>query len=53
MYLLLDKMPQRAEQSLAMGVSVKKRMSGLWVDMRAMMSVCDGLCCSVFFLRFV
>ena len=32
-------MPQRAEHSLATRVSVRKRMSGLWVEMRAMMSV--------------
>ena len=41
-------MPQRAEQSLAVGVSVRKRMSGLWFDMRAMMSVFEGLCRPVF-----
>ena len=41
-------MPPRAEQSLATGVSVRKRMSGLWVEMRAMMSVFDGLCFPVF-----
>jgi hypothetical protein len=39
---------QRAEQPLAAGVSVRKRMAGLWVEMRAMMSVFDGLCRPVF-----
>ena len=41
-------MPQRAVQSLATGVSVMKRMSGLCVEMREMMSVFDGLCLPVF-----
>ena len=41
-------MPQRAEQALATEVSVRKRMSRLWVEMRAMMSVFDGLCLPVF-----
>ncbi len=44
LYPLLGRMPQRAEQSLAAGVSVRKRMYGLWVEMRAMISVFDGLC---------
>jgi hypothetical protein len=48
LYPLLDRMPQRAEQSLATGVSMRKRMYGLWVEMRAMMSVFDGLCRLVF-----
>ena len=43
LYPLLDRMPQRAEKSLATGVSVRKRMSGLWVEIKAMMSVFDGL----------
>ena len=43
-------MPRRAEQSLATGVSVRKRMSGLWMEMRAMISVFDGLCLPVFFV---
>jgi hypothetical protein len=50
MYPLLVRMPQRAEQSLAVGVSVRKRMSGLWFDMRAMMSVLEGLCRPVFWV---
>ena len=44
LYPLLDRMPQRAEQSLTTGVSISKRMPGLWVEMRAMISVSDGLC---------
>ncbi len=44
LYPLLDRMPQRAEQSLATEVLVRKRMSGLWVKIRTMMSVFDGLC---------
>ena len=41
-------MPHKAEQSLSAGVSVRKRMSGFCVEMRAMMSVFDGLCRPVF-----
>ncbi len=41
-------MPQRAAQSLVVGVSVRKRISGLWSDMRAIMSVFEGLCRLVF-----
>ncbi len=41
-------MPQGAEQSLATGVFVRKRMSGLWLKMRAIMSVFDGLCRPIF-----
>ncbi len=48
MYPLLVRMPQRAAQSLVTGVSVRKRISGLWADMRAMISVFEGLCRSVF-----
>ena len=48
MYPLLVRMPQRAAQSLVTGVSVRKRISGLWADMRAMMSVFEGLCRPVF-----
>ncbi len=48
LYPLLDRMPQKAEQSLATGVSVRKRMLGLWVEIRVMMSVFDGLCRPVF-----
>ncbi len=44
MYPLLVRMPQRAAQSLVTGVSVRKRISGLWADMRARMSVFEGLC---------
>jgi hypothetical protein len=49
LYPLLDNMPQRSEQSLATGVSARKRMSNLWVKMRAMMSVFDGVCFPAFF----
>ena len=45
---LLDRMPQRAAQSLSTGVSVRKRMSGMCVEIRLMMSVFDGLCLPVF-----
>ena len=45
---MLVRMPQRADQSLSTGVSVRKRMSGLWVEVRAMMSVFDGLFLPVF-----
>ena len=41
-------MPERAEQSLSTEVSVRKRMSGLWVEVRAMMYVFDGLRLPVF-----
>jgi hypothetical protein len=43
-------MPQRTEQSLATGVFARKRMSGLWLEMMAMMSVFDGLSLPVFFV---
>ena len=42
------RIPQRAAQSLVTGVSVRKRISGLWADIRAMMSVFEGLCRPVF-----
>ncbi len=41
-------MPQRAAQSLVTGVYVRKRISGLCADMRAMMSVFEGMCHPVF-----
>jgi len=37
-----------AEQSLADGVSVRRRTLGLWFLNRVMMSVLDGLCLPVF-----
>jgi len=39
----LDKIPHRASQSLEVGISVRKKMSGLCVISSAIMSVLDGL----------
>ena len=44
------RIPQRAAQSLVTGVSVRKRISGLWAEIRAMMSVFEGLCRPVFYV---
>ncbi len=50
MYPLLVRMRRLewAAQSLVTGVSVRKRISEVWADMRAMMSVFEGLCRPVF-----
>jgi hypothetical protein len=46
-------MPHRAEQSLADGVSVRKKTPGLWFLSRVMMYVLDGVCLPVFVVFYV
>ena len=41
-------MPQSAAESLLDGVSVRKRISGVWELSRVIMSVLEGLCLPVF-----
>ena len=46
-------MPHKAEQSLADGVFVRKRIEGGCEEIRVMMSVLDGLCLPVFLVFWV
>jgi hypothetical protein len=41
-------MPHKAAQSLAAGVSMRKKIEGVCEEIRVMMPVSDGLCMSVF-----
>ena len=50
-YPWLCRIPHKAEQSFAISVSERNKMSGLCVASRVMISVLDGLClpvCCVF-----